>query len=468
MIVSKRIFPALLVSFMALTAPHSASIAAPSDITHTTLPNGMEVVVIPDHRAPVASHIVWYKVGSADEPVGKSGIAHFLEHLMFKGTEKIAPGEFSKIVARNGGEDNAFTTQDVTAYFQRVATDRLPLVMEMEADRMRNLKLGEQDVVNERKVILEERRSRVDNDPSSILSEQMSAVLYLAHPYRIPIIGWAHEIRALTREEALHFYRRFYAPNNAILVVAGDVEPDQVIKMAEDTYGKLKPSDDLPPRIRVQEPPPVAPRRVILKDERVAKDTLSRQYLAPSYRTAEAKEADALELLCSIMGSTSTGRLYKALVIEQKLASSAGAYYSGEYLDYGRMGVYAVAAGDTQLEKIETAMNAVIEDIRKNGVTQAELDRARNSKVAQLIYDEDSQFNLARTYGWALATGQSLDDIKNRAEHLEAVQLADLQAAAKKYFAIDRSVTGELRAANKAMAAAGAPQSIPGLSGTIH
>jgi zinc protease len=469
MIVPKRVIPALLVSLMALTEPaFAANETSPSvEITHATLPNGMEVVVIPDRRAPVVSHIVWYKVGSADEPPGKSGIAHYLEHLMFKGTKKIAPGDFSKIIARNGGEDNAFTTQDTTAYFQRVAKDRLPLVMEMEADRMRNLQLNETDVNNERKVVLEERRSRVDNDPSSILSEQMAAALFLTHPYRIPIIGWEHEIKGLTLDDAIRFYKLYYAPNNAILVVAGDVEPEAVVKLAEETYGKLKPSEGLPSRIRVQEPEPQTPRRIVLKDERVAKDTLSRQYLTPSYRTAEEREPEALELLATIMGSSNTGRLFKRLVVEEKKAASAGAWYSGDYLDYGRIGVYAVAAGSTSLAEIEKSMDAVIADIQENGITEAELSRARNSKVAQVVYDQDSQFNLARTYGWALTAGQTIEDVKNRAKRLEAVTVDDLKKAARKYFNLKASVTGELLSANKAMAAGG-KVSVPGMPTTVH
>jgi zinc protease len=451
----------------ALTTQSSAESSKISKITHTTLSNGMEVVVIPDRRAPAVSHIVWYKVGSADEPRGKSGIAHFLEHLMFKGTEKIPPGEFSKIIARNGGQDNAFTTQDVTGYFQRVAPDRLKLVMEMEADRMKNLRLLESDVTTERKVILEERRSRVDNDPSSMLSEQMGAMLYLAHPYRIPIIGWEDEVRGLTRKDALDFYKRYYAPNNAILVVAGDIEPEATVKLAKEIYGPLAPSTNLPPRNRVKEPVQVAPRRVTLKDERVAQDTLSRYYLTPSYPTAEGREAEALELLSSIIGSDTTGRLYRKLVVEEKKASAAGAWFSGGYIDYGRIGFYVVAAGDTPLSSIESSVDAVIAEIKKNGVTSAELERARNSNVAQLIYSEDSQFNQARTYGWALAIGRTIGDMQKRAERLEAVTLEDIQAVAKKYLDPKRSVTGELLAVNKSLAANG-PISVPGPSSTIH
>lgn len=467
MIVFKRSVLASLVCLMALTALASEGSAEPTKITHTTLSNGMEIVVIPDRRAPVVTHIVWYKIGSADEPLGKSGIAHFLEHLMFKGTEKIPPGEFSKIIARNGGQDNAFTSQDTTGYFQRVAPDRLQLVMEMEADRMKNLRIREDDFTNELKVVLEERRSRVDNDPSSILSEQMAAVFYLAHPYRMPVIGWEQELRGLTQKDAIEFYRRYYAPNNAILVVAGDVEPAVVVELAKDTYGKLQPSADLPPRKRVMEPEPRAPRRVILTDDRVAKQTLSRHYLTPSYRTAEGREAEALDLLSAIIGSNNTGRLYRKLVVEEKKAASAGAWFSGDNLDYGRIGFYVVAGGDTPLENIETSLDAVIAEIKKNGATEAELERARNSQVAQLIYSEDSQFNQARTYGWALTTGRTIEDMQKRAERLEAVTLDDIQTAARKYLDLKRSVTGELRSSGKTLAASGTI-SVPGPSDTIH
>jgi len=453
---------------MAMTASVTAGSAASSPtVTHTTLPNGMEVVIIPDTRAPVVSHIVWYKVGAADEPAGKSGIAHFLEHLMFKGTEKIEPGEFSRIIARNGGQDNAFTTQDSTAYFQRVATDRLPLVMEMEADRMRNLQLGEKDVLTERKVILEERRSRVDNDPGSILSEQMAAALYLNHPYQVPIIGWEHEMQSLSLQDALDFYKLYYAPNNAILVVAGDVEPDKVIELAKSTYGKLEPSEGLKRRDRVKEPKPSAPRRVRLQDERVAKDTWSRHYITPSRRTSEGREAEALELLASIIGANSTGRLYNQLVVEEKKASSAGAWFSGDYLDYGRIGLYAVAGGDTPLSEIEASMEAVIADVIENGVSEDELSRARNAKVAELVYNQDSQFNMARLYGWALVTGQTIDDVKARADRLESVTKADIQAVAEEYFDPKRSVTGELLTVKNAVAA-NSSASIPAPSEIIQ
>ncbi len=424
----------------------SADTPAPSKLAfHGTLDNGLEVVVVPDRRAPVVTHMVWYRVGGADEPQGKSGIAHFLEHLMFKGTAKIPSGEFSKIVARLGGQDNAFTAQDITSYFQRVAKEKLPEVMTMEADRMANLRLDEKEVLTERKVILEERRSRVDNDPGSLLQEQMMAALYVAHPYHTPVIGWETEIRNLNRADALAFYKRFYAPNNAILVVTGDVEPDKVMALAKETYGKIPANPDVgKPRVRPTEPEPLTERRVILRDGRVGKATFERYYLAPSFTTASSRDAEALQILARIIGSSTTSRLYNTLVRDEKKASSTSAWYSGLALDTGRFGVYAVAAGDTKLEDIEASVDRVIDGLIRDGVSSEELERAKTSEVANLIYASDSQQSLAHTYGWNLATGRTVEDVEARSERLKAVTREDVQAAASKYLERKRSVTGYL------------------------
>jgi zinc protease len=423
--------------------------ASGSRASHFFLENGLEVLVIPDHRAPVVTHMVWYKVGAADEPPGKSGVAHFLEHLMFKGTKRIKPGEFSKIIARNGGRDNAFTTWDATAYHQRVAKDRLALVMELEADRMRNLRLDEKDVVTERDVILEERRSRTDNDPSSLLNEQMMAALYLAHPYGSPIIGWEHEIKALSRENALSFYRHYYAPNNAILIVAGDVTPDEVKKLAEKYYGPLKREEGILKRKRPKEPPAVAARRVMMKDERAAKPSLSRLYNAPSYVTAAPGEAEALDLLMKILGGGSTSRLYRQLVVKDKMASSIGGYYASSGLDYGRVGLYAIPAQGHGLDEVEKAMDAIIANIREKGVSERELERARNSYMAEYIYGVDSQASMARRYGWALVVGQSVADVEQWPQRLEKVTRDDILKVARKYLDIRASVTGHLEPERK-------------------
>jgi zinc protease len=413
-------------------------------VVEFTLTNGLQVLVIPDHRAPVVTQMIWYKVGAADEPRGSSGIAHFLEHLMFKGTDSIPPGQFSKIVAKNGGEDNAFTNHDVTAYFQRVAKDRLPTVMAMEADRMANLRLSEEDVTTERKVILEERRSRVDNDPSSILQEQMLAALYTKHPYGIPIIGWAHEVSALDREDALSFYKRFYAPNNALLVIAGDVEPDEVRRLADETFGKLPPHGAMNGRSRPQEPEHSAPVRVKLEDARAGRMTVQRYYLAPSYASAVPGEAEALDLLMRIAASGPVSRLYKRLVIEQKTAASAGGWYSDSGLDAGRIAFYAIGAEKISPAELEQAIDCVIAELREGGVTQAELDRARSAYLAELIYTSDSQSRMARHYGWRLATGMTVEDVEAWSERLKQVTVENIRDVARKYLVEKNSVTGIL------------------------
>jgi zinc protease len=408
------------------------------------LANGLDVIVIPDHRAPVVTQMVWYKVGAADEPPGSSGIAHFLEHLMFKGTDTIPTGQFSKIVARNGGEDNAFTNHDVTAYFQRVAKDRLPTVMAMEADRMANLRLSEEDVVTERNVILEERRSRVDNDPGSILQEQMMAALYENHPYGIPIIGWEHEIEGLNRSDALTYYKRFYAPNNAILIVAGDVEPDEVKKLAEETYGKLKPNQSLNGRVRPKEPEHFTPVMVTLEDPRAGRTTVQKYYLSPSYASAAPGEAEALDLLMRAAASGSVSRIYKKLVVEQKKAANAGGWYSDSGLDSGRLGFYAIAAEGVSAEDLDEAIKGVIEDLREQGITQAELDRARASYLAEFVYTQDSQSRMARHYGWRLATGMTIEDVEEWPERLKHVTVDDVRNVVLKYLVDKNSVTGYL------------------------
>jgi zinc protease len=437
------ILAALGLASMAFAVAVDGAKASPR-VVEFTLGNGLQILVIPDHRAPVVTQMIWYKVGAADEPRGSSGIAHFLEHLMFKGTDAIPPGQFSKIVARNGGEDNAFTNHDVTAYFQRVAKDRLPTVMAMEADRMANLRLSVEDVTTERNVILEERRSRVDNDPSSILQEQMMAALYANHPYGIPIIGWAHEIAALDRADALGFYKRFYAPNNALLVVAGDVEPDEVRKLAEETFGKLPPHAALNDRSRPQEPEHYAPVRVELEDPRAGRMTVQRYYLTPSYATAEPGEAEALDLLMRIAAAGSVSKLYKRLVIEQKTAASAGGWYSDSGLDDGRVAFYAIGAEKVTPAELEKAMEGVVAELRENGVTQAELDRARSAYLAEFIYTSDSQSRMARHYGWRLATGMSVADVEAWPDRLKQVTVENIRDVARKYLVEKNSVTGIL------------------------
>jgi zinc protease len=438
-------FLTILALFMLALTPEAFATNSATRATEFKLANGMDVVVIPDHRSPVVTHMVWYRVGSADEVRGKSGIAHFLEHLMFKSTDKIPVGEFSKIVSRLGGQDNAFTGHDTTAYFQRVAKDRLGKMMEMEADRMVHLRLDEKEVLTERDVILEERRSRIDNNPSALLDEQMNAALYLNDPYGTPVIGWYHEMQQLTREDALNFYKRYYAPNNAILVVSGDVTADEVRKLAEDTYGKIPANPDVSSvRKRPSEPPPIAARRLELKSPRAGNYSMQRYYLAPSYVTGKPGEAEALDVLMKIAGSGTTSRIYKKLVVESKLATSAGGDYSGSGLDGGTISLYAVAADGVPLPKVEAAIDDVLADIVKNGVTENELARAKRSYLADYVYESDNQATLARRYGWNLAVGRTVAEIEGWPDAISKVTADDVKKAADTYLNLRASVTGYL------------------------
>ncbi len=436
----KRLAPIAAVLF-ATIAP---ALAFDVDATTFKLNNGMEVVVIPDHRAPVVTHMVWYKVGAADEPQGKAGIAHLLEHLMFKGTPKYPDGAFSRIVRANGGTDNAFTSQDYTAYFQRVMKDRLPLVMELEADRMQNLQLTDENVLPERAVVQEERRERTENDPSSLLSEQLDAALYTAHPYGKPVIGWMPEVANLTRQDAMDFYAAHYEPSNAILIVVGDVTPEEVKTLAERYYGPLENRRQVPERRRTVEPEPNAERRVTMRDARVSSPSWQRQYLAPAARHLPQREELALSILADIVGGGNQSRLYRELNVEKKIAAFAGAWYSGDYLDSGTFGVYASPNSGVSIEDTERAVDAILDEVATRGVSQEELDRSRNAVIASAVYLLDSQDALARLFGTALTTGQTVDDIKNWERDMASVTVEDVNKAARDVLDRRASVTGIL------------------------
>src|ERR1700722_5148152 len=434
-----------LIVFLALTLAPFAS-AAPvgtADVADFTLANGLEIVVIPDHRTPVVTHMVWYKVGSADETPGKSGLAHFLEHLMFKGTAQNPEGKFSQTVAALGGQENAFTTADFTAFFQRIAREHLESMMAFEADRMTGLVLSEANVVPELKVVLEEYNMRVANSPDARLGEQVSAALFLNSPYRRPVIGWHHEIEALTRADALAFYHRFYTPNNAVVVIAGDVTADEVKALAARTYAKVPRVADVPPRARPQEPAPVAPRTVMLADPRVAQPSLQRSYLVPSYAKSK-QDAAALEVLAHVLGSGSTSRLYRSLVVDQRLAINAGGYYQGSALDETRFGVYAMPQPGVTFPAVEGAINDVIADLIKNGVDAGELERAKTRMIADAVYAQDNQAALARWYGTALTTGQTVADVQAWPDLIRSVSAAQVRDAARTWLDMRRSVTGYL------------------------
>lgn len=413
-------------------------------VSNFTLENGLEVVVIPDHRAPVATHMLWYKVGSADEEPGKSGIAHFFEHLMFKGTSTYPSGEFSAAIAAVGGSENAFTSYDYTAYYQQIAPTELQDMMRFEADRMRNLVLSEENIETERQVVLEERRQRTDNVPSSILSEELNATLYQNHPYGIPVIGWQQEIEGLTHDDLKSFYDRYYTPNNAVLVVAGDVNADQVRAMAEETYGKVARGPDLPPRARPMEPDQKTTRDVTLRDPRVTVPNMSINWYVPSARRAEKGEFEALAILSEVLGEGLRSRLYQDLVVKQGIASSAGSYLQGASYDYSALVIYGEPRGEADLETVEAALVAQIEKIKSEGITQKELDTARTKILRDQIFMRDSQVRSANLFGAVLATGGTVEDITGLPERLDAVTVEAVQAVAKRYLDMGHAVKGYL------------------------
>jgi zinc protease len=417
-----------------------------AEVTSFRLDNGMEVVVLEDHRAPVAVNMVWYRIGSADEPPGKSGIAHFLEHLMFKSTENLESGELSRIVAANGGTDNAFTSFDYTAYFQRVAADRLDLMMEMEADRMVNLRLTPEEVDTERQVILEERNQRTENEPGALFGEQRNAAQYMNHPYGIPIIGWRHEMEGLTLEDAKAFYRRYYAPNNAILIVAGDVAPEEVRAMAEKHFGPIPANPDLPERVRPSEPPQLSERRLSYADPRVAQPYVIRTYLAPERDAGDQREAAALLLLAEVLGgSGQTSVLARKLQFDTQVAVYASAFYGDISLDDTTFGLVIVPAEGVSLADAEAALDTAVAEFLDEGIDDAQLERIRTQIRASLIYQEDDIQALARTYGMALTSGLTIEDVEAWPEILKSVTEEEILDAATRVLDRRNAVTGWLK-----------------------
>jgi zinc protease len=438
-------FPLLAVAAATAFAFAPCAVADPGPkASHFTLANGLELVVVPDRRTPVVTHMIWYKVGSADEPPGTSGIAHFLEHLMFKGTAKHPAGKFSRTLAILGGQENAFTSTDYTGYFQRTSREHLPTLMEFEADRMTGLVLTDDVVKPELQVVLEEQNTRVANNPGARLGEHVMAALYLNHPYGRPVIGWRHEIEKLSREDALAFYRRFYTPNNAIVVIAGDVTPEEVKALADKTYGQVERRSELGPRVRPREPATEAVRHVTLADPRVAQPSLQRSYLVPSYATAKPDEAEAIDVLAHVLGHGSTSRLYRSLVAEKGIATSAGSWYQGSALDQSRFGVYGTPKPGVTLPQLEEAIDTVIASVVENGITADELTRVKTRMIADVVYDQDNQATLARWYGTALTTGMTVESVQTWPSRIRAVTAEQVRDAARRFLDKRRSVTGYL------------------------
>ena len=436
--------PLRLFAIASFAIATSLTAAFASDPQQFTLENGMEVVVIEDHRAPVVVHMVWYRVGAADDPFGHSGIAHYLEHLMFKATENMAEGEFSETVEANGGRDNAFTSWDYTAYHQRVAADRLDLMMQMEADRMVNLRLDQSDWLPERDVILRERGQTLESSPDRVFGEQMRAALFQNHPYGRPIIGWRHEIAALTGDIATDFYRVHYAPNNAILVVAGDVNTEEVLELAREYYGPIPAVEGIPDRIRPTEPPQLAERRLIMRDQRVGQPYVNRQYLAPTRHTGDQRDAAAFQMLAALLGgSAQTSVFERQLTYDEGISLVTWAGYSGTGLDNGTFSLGIMPAPGVTLQTAEDAIDRVLAEFIEAGVDTEQLDRVRMQIRAEAIYQQDNTESRARTIGADLTVGLTIAESEAWIDVLQSVTPEEILNAAR---ALDRrsSVTGWL------------------------
>jgi zinc protease len=394
------------------------------------LQNGMQVLVIPDHRAPVVTQMLWFRVGAVDDPPGISGLAHFFEHMMFRGTKTVPDDAFSQTIAKNGGETNAFTDHDYTAFYEQIAKDRLPLAMRLEADRLANLDLSDSHVAPERDVVLEERRMRVDNEPQSLMNEQMRAALHLSHPYGRPVIGWSDEVRRIDRVSAQDFYDHHYAPNNAILVIAGDVTPDDVRKMAQEAYGKVA-ARELQPRAEFSEPPRMAETRMTISHPDARVPLFNRIYRVPSYAQGRPGQAEGLETYAQLLGGDQTSILYRILVEQKRLATDAGASYDGYARDAGEFSVYAVPRPGVSLEALEKAVDQVLGVNALALPRDSDLARAKTQLIASVTYRRDSQFALATAYGQALTIGLTVDDVNEWPARIRAVTAEGVRKAAQ-------------------------------------
>lgn len=433
-----------MVSLCLSTQTAHAKIIYQSD----TLSNGMEIVVIPNHRAPVVSHMVWYKVGAASEPAGKSGIAHFFEHLMFKETPTIEAGTFSKIIKQHGGNDNAFTSQDFTAYFQNIAKEHLPMVMRMEADRMQNLILTEDVIKAERDVVLEERRQRVDNNASTQFYERMNQALFPTHPYGIPVIGWKEEIEALNREDAMKFYRQYYAPNNAILVVAGDITLEELKPMAEKYYGsnrmsKIEPRT-LPAAAQLKEA-----KRVDFKSPQAGTDTLHIAYRAP-------RGYDALEVVADLLGGNNTDYLYQELVIKDKVATHVEAGYRAVTMGPSSFNIYATPAPNVTIETLEKALHEKLTSIVYRGFSPEQIETSKKRLTYQSTYQADSLQGPAMRVGMAMTAGFDLKYVSEWEQRILKLRQSDIISAMQYVFTQSGSkpVIGTMRVEEKPEVAA--------------
>ncbi|MBI2202882.1 MAG: insulinase family protein [Candidatus Rokubacteria bacterium] len=405
----------------------------------TTLDNGLRVLLLEDRRSAIVSVQAWYRVGSRNEAPGRTGIAHLLEHLMFKGTPKYGPRQFASLIEQNGGQDNAFTTHDVTSYFVNIAAERLDLVLELEADRMTNLLIDPKAVDSEREVVIEERRTRTEDDPGGGLSEDVSAIAFKAHPYGWPIIGWMEDIKRITPEEIRAFYKTYYVPNNALLVAVGDFQAPVVLEKIKKTFGAI-PRGPEPPRVTSVEPPQKGERRVNVQNAQAKLPIVYIGYHVPNHRS---KDATALELLSLILSGGRSSRLYQSLVYQRQLALDAGGDYSYLSFDPYLFWFWATPMPGQTPETLEKELAAELEKVKTAPVTATELERARNQIEAAFVFQEDSVHRRASLLArFELTGGYRTKDEYLR--NLRAVTPADITRVAQAYFLPHKKNVGVL------------------------
>ena len=409
------------------------------DVFETTLDNGLKVLLLEEHKAPVVTFHIWYRVGSRNEQFGHTGLAHLVEHMMFKGTEKIGGQEFSRRVRRNGGRDNAFTSQDYTGYFVTIAADRIQLPLELEPDRMVNLRLDPAEVKRERSVVMEERRLRTEDDPSSALWEEVNAAAFKAYPYGHPVIGWMEDLRQLTRTDVQNFYKTYYVPNNAVVVVVGDFDRAQLLPRIQKAFGSI-PRRPEPPPVRSDEPPHKGERRVMLRRQDARLPSLVAGYHAPNMKDPDSYALDMLEV---ILAGGKSARLYRHLVYEKQLALGAGAYYARVSAAPDLFTLYATPLPGKSVEELEQALFDEIERIKTELVSARELQKAKNQIEASFIFSQDSIFSLARQ----LASYEIVAGWRYWEAYLpgiRAVTREDVRRVAQKYLGSEKRTVGVL------------------------
>ena len=413
-----------------------SAIAQGAGIVDTTLPNGLRVIVKEDHRAPVMVSQVWYRAGSIDEFNGTTGVAHVLEHMMFKGTKDVPPGEFSKRIAAAGGRENAFTSRDHTAYFQQMQKEKLELSMQLEADRMANLIIDDASFAKEIQVVMEERRMRTDDNPQAVLYERLMATAYQSHPYQRPIIGWMNDLEQMTGQDARDWYKRWYAPNNATLVVAGDVSADAVLALAKKYFGPLSPHP-LPVRKPQDEPAQIGIKRLNVKAP-AKLPYLTLAYHAPVLRDWEKDWVPyALQVLAGVLAGNDSARLQKSLVKEQQIAVNADAGYDAIARGPGMFMLDATPAQGKNVAQLEKALRIEIEQVKNKGVSEAELNRVKSQIIAADIFQRDSLFYQAMQLGEYVTAGLPPEALEGRVAKLRAVTAAQVQEVAQKYLVDD-------------------------------